>query len=87
MIAEAKRLHAEGLSYKRMEALGLEYRSLARFLQKKITRKEMIEEMRVNSCRYAKSQMRYWKRNTGIRWFNPSDIKRIETAVRSFLAH
>ena len=33
MIEEAKKLNRSGLSYKRMDALGLEYRSLARYLQ------------------------------------------------------
>ncbi len=38
MIKEAKNLHKNGLTFKRMEELGLEYRYLARLLQKKITR-------------------------------------------------
>src|SRR3989338_884404 len=34
MLTEAKQLHAGGLSWKRMEELGLEYRYLAQYLQK-----------------------------------------------------
>ena len=33
MIAEAKKLHAQGLSWKRMDELGLEYKYLAKFLK------------------------------------------------------
>ncbi|MBI5003478.1 tRNA (adenosine(37)-N6)-dimethylallyltransferase MiaA [Candidatus Kaiserbacteria bacterium] len=80
MIAEAKRLHARGLSYKRMEALGLEYRSLARFLQGKITRPEMEAELNRDIRRYAKHQLSYWKRNTEIKWIKPSQH---ETALRT----
>ncbi len=36
MIAEAKKLHEHGLSWKRMEELGLEYRYLSRYLHGKI---------------------------------------------------
>jgi tRNA dimethylallyltransferase len=72
MVAEAKRLYAGGLSYKRMEALGLEYRSLARFLQGKITRAEMEAELGRDIRRYAKHQLSYWKRNTEIKWIKPS---------------
>ncbi len=43
MIVEARQLHRDGLSYKRMEELGLEYRSLARFLRGQIGRMEMVK--------------------------------------------
>ncbi|HEY5382979.1 MAG TPA: tRNA (adenosine(37)-N6)-dimethylallyltransferase MiaA [Candidatus Paceibacterota bacterium] len=70
MIGEAKRLHAKGLSYKRMEELGLEYRSLARFLQKKITKKEMGHELERAIASYAKRQTRWFKRNQDIHWIS-----------------
>ena len=69
MVAEAKRLHAGGLSYKRMEELGLEYRALARLLQGTITREQMMEELNRAIRKYAKRQITYWKRNKDIRWF------------------
>jgi tRNA dimethylallyltransferase len=68
MIAEAKRLHASGLSYKRMEELGLEYRYLARYLQGKLSRERMEEELLREIRRYAKRQMRWFKRNLDIHW-------------------
>ncbi|MCE9541510.1 tRNA (adenosine(37)-N6)-dimethylallyltransferase MiaA [Candidatus Kaiserbacteria bacterium] len=85
MIAEARRLHAAGLSYKRMEALGLEYRSLARFLQKKISKNEMESELQRDIRRYAKKQLAYWKRNPDITWYKPKDKTRIPAAVRTWL--
>jgi tRNA dimethylallyltransferase len=68
MIAEAKRLHKSGLSYKRMEELGLEYRSLARLLRKKISPDHMREELERVIHKYAKRQLRWFKRNRDIRW-------------------
>jgi len=68
MVLEAKRLHTQGLSYKRMEELGLEYRSLAKFLQKKISKKELEEEIERGSWLYAKRQMRWFLRNPDIHW-------------------
>jgi tRNA dimethylallyltransferase len=85
MIAEAKRLHAGGLSYKRMEELGLEYRSLARLLQNKISRKEFEEELFRDIRRYAKKQMMYWKRNSDIKWFARSKSKQILPTVKKWL--
>ena len=86
MIAEARRLHARGLSYKRMESLGLEYRYLARFLQNKITRQEMLTDLEREIWHYAKRQLTYWKRNKGIKWFSPNNTKRITRVVQAFLS-
>jgi tRNA dimethylallyltransferase len=68
MIAEAKKLHESGLSYKRMEALGLEYRYLALLLQKKISKEEMLEKLENEIWQYAKRQITYWKRSDAIEW-------------------
>lgn len=73
MLAEAKRLHAEGLSYKRMEDLGLEYRYLALHLQGKLSKEQMLEELEAKIWQYAKRQMTYWRRNKEIRWFSNPD--------------
>ena len=62
MLAEAKRLHAAGLSYKRMEEMGLEYRHLARFLQEKVSREKMLEELEQDIVRYARRQETYWRK-------------------------
>lgn len=86
MPAEALRLHADGLSYKRMNELGLEYRSLARLLQKKITRVELEEELRGDIWRYSRKQIGYWKRNKDIEWFKPKQMARIEKTVAGWLS-
>lgn len=86
MITEAKKLHATGLSYKRMTALGLEYRSLARLLQEKISRKEFEEELFAAIRRYARKQVGYWKRNKEISWYKPTEQKKIAVRVKQWLA-
>lgn len=74
MIAEAKKLHAGGLSYKRMEALGLEYRAMAQHLRKESRRKVGIPTVFDASglerqiIHYAKRQLRWFKRNPNIVW-------------------
>ncbi len=85
MFAEAKQLHADGLSYKRMDELGLEYRSLARLLQGVITREHMIEELNRAIRKYAKRQITYWKRNEDIRWFKNSSVIEVSKPVRQWL--
>jgi len=68
MIAEAKKLHAAGLSYKRMEELGLEYRYLSLLLQNKITKQEFETQLERAIWQYAKRQSRWFKRNKDIHW-------------------
>ncbi|MEK7093050.1 MAG: tRNA (adenosine(37)-N6)-dimethylallyltransferase MiaA [Patescibacteria group bacterium] len=85
MIREAGQLHAKGLSYKRMHELGLEYRSLARLLQKKITPAELEKELQSDIWRYARKQIGYWKRNKEIKWFDPKATGKIEKRVRAWI--
>ncbi|MFA6297277.1 MAG: tRNA dimethylallyltransferase, partial [Candidatus Paceibacterota bacterium] len=68
MIQEAERLHKKGLSWKRMEELGLEYRYLALYLQKKISRQEMFDQLNIAIRQYAKRQMVWFKRDERILW-------------------
>jgi tRNA dimethylallyltransferase len=85
MLREAKRLHTQGLSFRRMEALGLEYRYEARYLKGNISKERMIDELGRAIYHYAKRQTTWFKRNKNIQWFKPQDRIRIETIVRTFL--
>lgn len=85
MIAEAKRLHEGGLSWKRMESLGLEYRFLAQLLQKKISKEEMLGLLEIAIRQYSKRQMVWFKRNERIRWYRPTETKKALVVVKKFL--
>ncbi|KKU67410.1 MAG: tRNA dimethylallyltransferase [Parcubacteria group bacterium GW2011_GWA2_47_16] len=85
MITEAERLHKNGLLWKRMEELGLEYKYLALFLQNKISKSEMLAKLQTEIWHYAKRQMTWFKRNTRIKWFKSSDTSKINTAIQNFL--
>jgi len=85
MIAEAKQLHAAGLSFKRMNELGLEYRHLAQFSQGKVTKAQMLSKLETDIWRFSKRQITYWGRNTDIQWFPPQKQKSILKAIMRFL--
>ena len=84
IIREARKLHANGLSYKRMYVLGLEYRYAEMYLQNKINLKEMTEMLNTAIRQYAKRQMTWFKRNPPerpdgragkkIKWFTLSGV-------------
>lgn len=83
MLAEAIRLHENGLSYRRMEELGLEYRHLALYLQKKITKQEMLNRLEIEIGQYARRQMQWFKRDDRIKWFEPTQTKEIHSWIHS----
>lgn len=85
MIAEARRLHGQGLSWKRMDSLGLEYRFLAQFLQNKITRDELLELVEIAIRQYAKRQMVWFRRNEKIKWFKPKETTKVLREVKNYL--
>jgi tRNA dimethylallyltransferase len=81
MLAEARCLHAHGLSYRRMEELGLEYRYLALHLQGKLSKDDMLEQLESAIWHYAKRQMRWFKRNKDIHWVkNKTEALRLAKA-------
>lgn len=62
MLEEAISLHEQGLSYQRMEDLGLEYRFQAQHLQNKIAYEEMKDLIRRESWKYVKRQRTWFKK-------------------------
>lgn len=83
IIREVKRLHGQGLSWKRMYELGLEYRYVSEYVRGNLTREEAVEKLFTEIRRYAKRQMTYWKRNKKIEWFNPKEYREIESYLRT----
>jgi len=86
MIKEAKNLHKSGLSWKKMDSLGLEYRFLAQFLQNKITKEEMIKKLNTAIWQYSRRQITWFKRDKRIKWFGINQKKEIEKTILEFLS-
>ena len=72
MLREMERLHKEGVSWKKMESFGLEYRYSAFYLQGKMSKKEMIEKLFSQIWHFAKRQNTWFKRDGAIIWINPT---------------
>jgi tRNA dimethylallyltransferase len=89
MINEARKLHQNGLSFKRMRELGLEYRFLADFLQNtkqtKEDKQKLILDIEKADLDYAKRQLTWFKRDKNIKWFEVDEVLNIEKEVKGFL--
>ena len=62
MLLEAQKLNDAGLSYERMEVLGLECRSAARYLQGMISKEQLIAELDNDIWHYVKRQRTWFKK-------------------------
>lgn len=68
MINEIKKLHRRGVSWKKLDDFGLEYRFASRYLRGIISKKEMIGQLQKEIMDYAKRQMTWFRRDPGIFW-------------------
>jgi tRNA dimethylallyltransferase len=78
MITEVRRLHASGVSWKRLESFGLEYRWVARFLRGSTSEKEMRDQLLRAIIQYSKRQRTWWRKNPDITWIsNPTEVMQL----------
>jgi tRNA dimethylallyltransferase len=84
MVKEVENLKKEGLSFKRLKELGLEYRFIALYLQNKIEKKEMLGLLEKAILQYAKRQMTWFKRDKEIHWIDVSKDQKLQIESDSF---
>lgn len=83
MVREVKTLLKNKVSFRRMEELGLEYRFVARYLKKEISKEQMQEQLYKAICRYAKRQMTWFKKDKRVVWISEmAPKKRLNKAVK-----
>ncbi len=90
MLDEAKYVHNEkpsglGLSFERMDELGLEYRYLGQLLQEKMSVPEFINVLSTKIWQYARRQKTWWKKDSRIKWFSPKNISEIENTITGWM--
>ena len=83
LIKEVKNLRKFGLSWKKIEEFGIHYRVVAQYLQRKISRKEMIEKSVGEIQNYAKRQITWFKRDKRIYWIkNQKEAEKLVNPIR-----
>lgn len=83
LVKEVRHLHQSGLSWKRLQDFGLEYKYVSLFLQKKLSSGEMFTQLSFAIKHYSKRQLTWWKRNKEIKWI--ADIDQAPKLVEKFL--
>ena len=83
MVKEIINLKKSGLSWKRLEDFGLEYRYVAYYLQNKLSYNEMVGKLQKEIEHYAKRQMTWFKKDKRIRWI--TDLRQATKLIKEFL--
>jgi len=90
MIEEVQRLHEQGVSWERLEFFGLEYRYLALYLQNKLSRAAMREQLLAHIRQFAKRQDIWFRKmereGMNIYWLDHGDPAAAQQLVTAFLA-
>ena len=85
LIEEVADLHKEGLSWERMDALGLEYKYVGRYVRGEISKGELLDLLDTKIGQFAKRQMTWWKKNPHIIWISP-DVSEAKKHIDTFLS-
>lgn len=85
MLSEVRRAHARGITWKRLESLGLEPRFLSRILRSKIPHDQGVAQLKSAIHDFVRRQLTWWRRDHTVRWVErPREAYRL---VRQFLAN
>ncbi len=83
LIAEVKKLRANGISWQRLHNLGLGYRIILEYLKGNTSLTETKKLVTLSEIQYSKRQMTWFKRNKEIRWLKTE--KNAEKLTRAFV--
>jgi len=86
IVAEAKKLHEQGVSWKRMNQIGLAHKYVVKYIKGEISKEQMIEGAIREERRYAKRQKTWFKRDKRIHWVEYEQKNKIDELVRDFLS-
>ncbi|MBI4125936.1 MAG: tRNA (adenosine(37)-N6)-dimethylallyltransferase MiaA [Deltaproteobacteria bacterium] len=86
LVEEVERLRNEGISDTRLNLLGLEYRETLRCLQGGVSKTMFNQQLTTAIWKYAKRQLTWFRRDTGITWFAPGDVDAMEKHLTAYFS-
>ena len=88
LVKEVQKLHQQGLSWNRMEELGLEYRYISRYLRNLINYQTMVDSLKKQNWQYAKRQLTWFLAKSKpaltekIHWFDSGAEKKFQEIAK-----
>ena len=88
LIEEVNNLIKDGISYERLESIGLEYKFVSYYLKKQLTRDELIIKLTTAIQQFAKRQLSWYRRmerrSLKINWIKNADYNIALDVIRKF---
>src|SRR5579859_974102 len=86
MIQETRDLLAQGVSYERLDSLGLEYRYTSRLLRGDFASEaEMAQRLKYAIHDFTRRQLSWFRKDTRIVWLDGMDVEGAEKHINDFL--
>jgi tRNA dimethylallyltransferase len=85
MVQEVRDLLAAGVSHERLEALGLEYRYISRWLRGDFASEEMVQRLKYAIHDFTRRQLTWFRKDKRIVWIEGNDLEKAEEVVKEFL--
>lgn len=86
MVQEVRDLLAQGISHERLEALGLEYRYISRWLRGELASEaEMVQRLKYAIHDFTRRQLSWFRKDQRIIWVEGNDVEQAEAIVSEFL--
>src|SRR2546426_2723160 len=86
MVQEVRDLLSKGVTHERLEALGLEYRFISRWLRGEFASEgEMVERLKYAIHDFTRRQLTWFRKDRRIVWIEGNDVERAEELVQKFL--
>lgn len=87
MVQEVRDLLARGVSHERLEALGLEYRFISRWLHGEFpSEPTMVERLKYAIHDFTRRQLTWFRKDSRIVWIEGNHPEHAETLVQAFVA-
>lgn len=86
MVAEVRALLAEGLSHERLDAFGLEYRFISRFLRGEFASEAiMVERLKFAIHDFTRRQLTWFRKDPRLTWIDGHTLDKAAEIVEQFL--
>src|SRR6202035_1289484 len=86
MVQEVRNLLDQSINHERLEALGLEYRFISRWLRGEFASEaEMVQRLKYAIHDFTRRQLTWFCKDQRIIWIEGNDVKSAEATVREFL--
>jgi len=87
MVEETRYLLAQGVSYERLDSLGLEYRYISRLLRGEFASDaEMAQRLKYAIHDFTRRQLSWFRKDKRIVWLEGMDVERASEYIQNFLS-